>query len=160
MLSKDIKFIDLTKSDWDREKSDPENGIYVFAEGGKAYLEYSHGLLPPHHVTWCRYAPESKPPLRDLHEWRINWGYEPVKVDDYDYIPEGVPPNSDGWFVFSDLVLVKTDLIKYVEKREQELALAKAQRANKPIDGFQDSLPAQSTITDDMIAEITGKKFE
>ena len=157
MLSSQVKIYDLKRSVWDKEKSKPMENIYAFAEDGKKYIEYS-AHRPEHHVTWCRYSPLSNPPLRELNEWRVKWGYEPVLVDDYDYAAD-IVPTADGKFVFGDLILVKTQLIRYIEKREEAGKMFEAQR-KASLEGLsesQDYAPKDMTVTDEMIAQWTGK---
>lgn len=159
MLSLDLRIIDLNRSDWDKKKSKPMENIYAFSEDGKKYIEYSTHR-PEHHVTWCRYSPNSNPPLREMNEWRVKWGYQPVLVDDYDYAVDGLTPTADGQFIFGDLILVKTNLINYIEKREAADKMFEAQRKSSALESFKETVPKDMQISDAMIAQWTGKDTE
>lgn len=158
MLSLDLRIIDLKRSAWDKKKSKPMENIYAFAKDGKKYVEYSIHR-PEHHVTFCRYSLKSDPPLRELNDWRVQWGYTPVLVDDFDYAVDGLEPTADGKFIFKDLILVKTQLIRYIEKRELADKMFQAQRkaSMEGLTETQENVPRDMTVTDEMIAQWTGK---
>jgi hypothetical protein len=127
MYLQDIRFIDLRNSDWDEKQSDPAKGAYQF--GKKVYLKYRDNSN--FHYAWCRYDGRSIPPYADLWDWKTQWGYTPVEAGKDEVWPEGMPPNENGQYVLGDLILVKTPMKNYLEKRARELGAS--ENASKAI---------------------------
>ena len=120
----DIRFlnshiIDLRKTPWDAEKSNPEKGEYVFT-GPKQYYkplgkeeEYKVGFI-------LRYAP----PYREITMSEAMYGITPVRAVDKMYMPEGVRPNAEGYFQVGDVILAKEPKISYLARRKQSVEMS------------------------------------
>lgn len=154
MLVHEVKVIDLSKSVWDKEHADPMKGEYGFTK--KAYINYeSPDSVPRHHVAWCRYEPRNN--YRELNEWKIKWGYTPVKADDFDYVAEGIPPNGTGYFVLGDLILVKTELIIYLRQRAKDIEISQRMAKGKGLRSFHELMKQQgASIPESTWDEIKG----
>jgi len=122
----EIKVIDLTHSEWDREKSDPSRGEYIFT-GEKAYIDSSAyrtaARRPAWYFCWIRNDPRDG--YKDVRDHQIKWGYSHVTLDD-PYWPEGLPP-TNGHYVYGDVVLMKCPLIRELKKREEAKQMSDAQ---------------------------------
>ena len=108
-----------------REKKDKSKGLYKFAKGGRVYTDKmmadtTGGLDFGYKFKWNRNDD------RAINDWNIKHGFELVTVKD-SYLPEGVPPNGEGKFVFGDAILSKITLRKYAEK--QMIAQARSDKA-------------------------------
>lgn len=110
----------------EKEKADRKKGSYKFKKKvytDKQMADTTGGLDFGYKFKWNR------DDARAIADWRIKYGFELVTVKD-PYLPEGVPPDGEGKFVFKipgDSVLMKITLRKYAEK--QERARAKSDRA-------------------------------
>jgi hypothetical protein len=126
MFLQEINIVDLKNSKWDREKSDPTKGKYVFLPNKKRYIDYrgDSGARPPFKFIWNRYNPYSQPPYKDIAEWQAKWKCELVKASDEDYWPEGVMPNQDGAYTNGDVILMKMPLEEYLQKRKREIMMS------------------------------------
>lgn len=117
----EIKIVDLTRTPWDREKSDPSRGEYVFLTDEKAYVDgaayHTKATRPPWFFRWIRYEPRDN--YKDVRDYQVKWQYSYVTPDD-PYWPEGLSPDSQGHYVYGDVVLMKCPLV--VELRRRELA--------------------------------------
>lgn len=155
MYLSQIKIVDLRFSKWDKETSDPSDGRYEFSE--KEYIDY-HGKTkarPDWHFSWCRY--DSRNNYRELRDWRIMWGYTPVKLDKDPYWPEPVPPDESGNYVLGDLILVKRRLIDELKDRVEKLKRSKGAGKAK-LDDWQAKMEKQgASIPQSMVDELMGK---
>jgi hypothetical protein len=114
----EIRIVDLTRTPWDREKSDPEKGEYVFT-GDKVYVDgaayRTKANRPAWYFCWIRYDPRDG--LKDVRDHQIKWKYSYVTKDD-SYWPEGLPLDVNGHYAYGDVVLMKCPLIEELRKRE------------------------------------------
>ena len=116
----DIKVIDLRYSEWDKEKSKPRAGRYVFTK--KVYVSWgAEGRVPPWWFSWCRYDPRSN--YRELMEWQADYNATPVVFNEDPYWPETIAVNTEGYYQNGDVVLVKSPLIEHLERRLEEKRL-------------------------------------
>ena len=123
MFLNEIKIIDLNRSKWDPEKSNPKKGDYHFVDKvytDKKMADTVKGFDYGYKFKWNRDDP------RSIKDWVIKYGFELVTPKD-PYLPEGVPPDGEGKFVFGDAVLMKIPLRKYAKK--QLKAIQKSERA-------------------------------
>jgi len=114
MVLHDIKIIDVKRSDFDKEKSDPAKGKYTWKK--KVFISYK--------------SPETRPPFKFQwnrnHEWAIaDWqnkwpGCSFVEPQD-NYVPAGLTPNADNHYIFKDVVLMKIPIMEYIEQRKREI---------------------------------------
>jgi len=124
MYLKDIKIIDLRRSKWIKEKSDPKKGVYEFTK--KVYLtkkDYFHeASRPPFVLTWCAYNPTNQ--FRMVRDWQIKYKATFVTPND-PYVPEGVPLDAEGKYVFAgDSVLMKIPLEVHLAKTARDVQRA------------------------------------
>lgn len=154
MHLQDIKVIDLRFSEWDKKKSNPKEGSYEFSK--KVYVDFKgiKEARPDVWFTWCRY--DSVNNYRELREWKIMWGYTPVKRDTDPYWPESIPPDSNGNYVFGDLILVKCRLIDYLKRQLEDMKRSKSAPQAK-LDGWKTEMEKQgASIPESMIQELIG----
>jgi hypothetical protein len=83
--------------------------------------------MPEYVFKWNRYEPRTN--FREIRNWQIQFGAEFVSVDD-DYVPEGIPADSEGHFPFDDAVLVKIPIDRYVKKRMKEIDISERAAGN------------------------------
>lgn len=120
----EIRIIDLKSSKWDEAQSDPKEGKYVFTD--KKYVNYKGaGRRPDYWWTWERFDPRNNYMDLDAAKWR---GFVPVKKDDPDFQPDGVPPNAEGNYVYVDTILVKCALIDELRRRDSNVKDAQGQK--------------------------------
>lgn len=126
ILSKHPK-INLQGSVIDWDKSKPEEGMYDFEE--KVYINYKRQQSRPDHwLIWVRNYPER--PEFDEFRYLKSSGYQPVRVEDKLYWPEGLTPNENGYYTIGDLILMQYPLLSYVrEQVEAEALTTKGGRA-------------------------------
>lgn len=123
MFVHEIKWVDLKRSKWDKEKSDPKKGKYVFEPGGKAYISYADktkwpASSPIYFLSWSRYDPQNN--FRDLLRDKYSKGYTEVNVNEDDWIwPEPLVPNESGWYIIpgGDLIVMKRPLVDELKDR-------------------------------------------
>jgi len=110
--------VDLKRSEWDAEKSNPEMGEYYFTK--KVYYltkDFKEGYIHPFKIKWCKYSEQDYPrPFATLHSWKLSFGAELLTVGD-DYWPDGHVPDAEGKYVTGDLVCVKIPIEKHVATR-------------------------------------------
>jgi hypothetical protein len=110
------QIVDLNRTDWDKERSVREKGIYYF-NGPKVYIknsDYEDRASRPKHILKFISLTDSLP------YYRSKFGAEPVTIYD-DYWPEPMVPNADGQYVIVDAVLVKiANMEDYIDYRIAE----------------------------------------
>jgi len=111
--------VDLKRSEWDREKSKPENGDYIFTT--KVYYknaDFGKGYIHPYKIKWCKYSEQDYPrPFATLHKWKLEFKAEILTLGD-DYWPEGHVPDAEGKYVEGDLVCVKIPIAEHMKTRK------------------------------------------
>lgn len=125
---KDIKIVDLLHSEWDRDKSDPKQGKYVFTV--KKYIQGNYSRNPDWFFSWGHYDPRDQ--MQDCMAWIYQYDYSFVTTED-GFWPEGIVPNAEGRYVFRDAVLMKRPLLEELRDRK-----ANRDRANMAIKGKVD----------------------
>jgi len=116
--------VDLNRSKWDRERSIPEKGIFVFEKSpdAKVYIkqsDYMDAASRPKHVL--KFID-----IERLPYYRSKFGASPVLSSD-PYWPEPMTPDSEGKFVIMDALLVKIeDMEGYLDYRWNERERGKA----------------------------------
>ncbi len=108
--------VDLTKTPWDKEKSKPEKGEFVFT-GAKVYQRRG-STAPWKFGFWIRYAP----PYRELTSMPAQYQISPVKAADCLAWPEGLAPNVEGYYQFDDVILAKEPMRHFLERRSESVA--------------------------------------
>ena len=101
-------------------------GVYRFKH--KACVNYRDaGRRPPWKFMWCHYSDFDNYGM--YREWQISFGSTAVTINKDRYVPEGVPINSEGHYVFKDVILMKEDLQKYLLR--QQVARARGEGAGR-----------------------------
>ena len=117
--------IDLKRSDWDRKKSDPSKGQYVFNK--KVYYrnkDFAQGYIHPYKLKWCKYSEHDYPrPFYSFHKWQKTFKATFVTVGD-DYWPEDFTPDAEGKYIDMDLVFVKIPIEVHVKHRKRQKELS------------------------------------
>jgi len=126
-MLREIKVIDLKRSEVDEKKSDPKNGKYVFAPGGKKYIDRGFASVADNlFFSWCQY--NNRDGFRMLNEWKVKYGYEPIKSGVDPYWPEGAALNAMKYWQYGDLVLVAAPLDRELARRKKDIAIAGADK--------------------------------
>jgi len=125
-------FVDLKRSEWDREKSKPENGEYHFTN--VVYYkskDFKEGYIHPFKLKWCKYSEQDYPrPFASFHKWQNEFKATLLVVGD-DYWPETLIPDADGKYILSDIVAVKIPIEVHLEHRKR--AVEKSERQARSI---------------------------
>ncbi|MGY5874066.1 MAG: hypothetical protein RTV72_17590 [Candidatus Thorarchaeota archaeon] len=120
--------VDLKRSEWDREKSKPENGEYVFTN--KIYYknkDFREGHIHPFKIKWCKYSEQDYPrPFATLHKWKLQFKAEVLTLGD-DYWPESFVPDAEGKYVEGDLICVKIPIEEHVKTRQEAVRRSEMQ---------------------------------
>ena len=133
----DIKFVDLKRSSWDEKKSDRKKGHYEFKN--KVYYrnkDFSEGYIHPYKLKWCRYEPSEH--YRSVRTWEVKYKSSFLTTQD-DYWPEGLTPDTEGKYVFMDLVAVKIPIEVHMAKRKADV-----ERADRQARAVRDRWKAQT----------------
>jgi len=142
--------VDLKRSIWDEEKSDPSKGEYVFTN--KVYYrnrDFAEGYIHPFKLKWCKYSEnETARPFASFHRWKQKFRATPVVVGD-DYWPEGYAPNAEGYYTDLDLILVKIPIEVHVKHRKE--AVRRSEMAGKSVKAQfkQEAKNAGTDVPDD-----------
>lgn len=137
------KIIEVKKSKYDKEKSRPEKGEYVWIE--KKYMDQRlFDAEKKWKFTWRKNSPRAISYDKSVH------GYEPVKISE-PYVPEAAVPNSDGNWEFGDLIFSKINLMRYLKQREEDIKLSD-NRAKYLRSEFQDNVASSGAgVSEEMI---------
>jgi len=125
-MLREIKIVDLKRSEVDKDKSNPEKGEYVFKPGGKKYINKEAKIADNSWFSWCQYNPRDG--FRMLNEWKVRYGYEPVICGKDPYWPEGAMRNSEYHWQYGDLILVRAPLDREMARRAMDIKIAGADK--------------------------------
>ena len=126
--------VDLRRSDWDKERSDPKKGRYLFADGKKVYLRLDDykddSTMPRYAYRWVAY--DKSDDYRNMRMWQMKYSAEPVRFDDplVEVWPEGVAPDAEGNYRYMDLILMRVPTEVWVDKLIDDKAVADSARKN------------------------------
>jgi len=164
-MLREIKIVDLKRSQLDEKKSSKSKGIYAFVPGGKKYVNRDSLVADNVFFSWCQY--NERDGFRMLNEWRVKYGYEPVKNGEDPYWPEGALMNPEGYWTYGDLVLVRAPLDREMARRERDVKIAGADK--KPSEAGKDRLRALAKsinaiepgagVDPDEMEHLLGRKF-
>jgi len=129
---RDIKIVDMKRSEIDQEKSDPKKGKYVFIS--KKYVDAATKVADNVTFSWCEYNAQDG--YRTLNTWRVRSNWEPVMDGEHAYWPEGVQPNAAGYYQFGDLVLVRRSLEEEIADMEFQQKLARRGAKEEHLETF------------------------
>jgi len=125
--------VDLRRSEWDKQKSDPSSGKFVFT-GKKVYVRnedyLKKGIRHKYRLEWVQYDPQGG--LTMLKTYQYQLGADFVVAGKDPYWPEGLEPDAEGHYRFMDTVLMKIPLDRWTEKRKREI-----DRANREADNVR-----------------------
>jgi len=107
--------VDLTKTPWDKAKSKPEKGEFVFT-GPKVYQRRGSDS-PWKFGFFIRYAP----PYNELTMMPATYGITPVLASEALAYPEGLVPNSNGYYQFGDVILAKESRESFLRRRADSI---------------------------------------
>ena len=150
--------VDLKRSEWDAEKSNPEMGEYHFTK--KIYYktkDFREGHIHPFKIKWCKYSEQDYPrPFATLYEWKLKFKAELLQVGD-DYWPDGHVPDAEGKYVTGDLVCVKIPIREHVKKRREAAELS--ERMGKSMKStFQGEMRSEGADIPEEWAEEKGER--
>jgi len=131
-LVKDIKFVDLKRSTWNEKKSNRKNGEYDISN--KVYYrnrDFKEGYVHPYKLKWCKFSENDYPrPFITWETWKIQYKAMFLTAKD-DYWPEGMSPDTEGKYVFGDLVAVKIPIEIHMEHKRR--AVEKSEREARAV---------------------------
>jgi len=110
---KDSPFIDRKNSKLDDKLSEPEKGVYICKAGDEAKYNLRDPKSGKHSDWWFRWV--SNTPQR-ISILKATKGYDFVTKND-DIVPMGMPCDTEGHYIFGDLVLMKRPLASYLMER-------------------------------------------
>lgn len=114
MVLRDIKIIDVKRSTFDKEKSDPAKGKYVWMK--KVFIDYkSPEIRPNFRFSWNRNHEWS------IADWQNKWPGCTFVMPTDNYVPAGISPNADNRYIFKDVVLMKIPVEEYISQRKKEI---------------------------------------
>ena len=146
--------VDLKRSVWDKKKSDPSKGEYVFEK--IVYYrnrDFAEGYIHPYKLKWCKYSENDYPrPFSTFNKWKMNYKATPVTVGD-DYWPEGFVPDNSGYYVNLDLILVKIPIEEHMKHRKEAVRRSEMAVKNVKKNFVQDVRKAGIEIDEDMLEE-------
>ena len=125
-MLRDIKIVDLKRSELDKEQSKPKDGKFVFKPGGKKYVDKASKIADNVWFSWCQYTPRDG--YQMLNEWRVMYGYEPVVCGVDPYWPDGAVKNAESYWQYGDLVFVRVPLDREMERRAMDIKIAGADK--------------------------------
>ena len=106
--------VDLRKAKWDKGKSNPSKGEFVFLGEKVYYKPRGANRDKEYKLRWVRY----EPPYRDYNMEKAMYHVLPVKAVEALYYPEGCEINAEGYFQYGDVVLVREPLLEYLGRRD------------------------------------------
>jgi len=126
----EIRFIDLKHSKWDKQKSNPKKGKYVWID--KKHVSYDDkGNHPGYLFRWNRNDP------KDIADWEIKFRFSLVNVSEGLVYPEGgAQIDAEGHYVFGDCILMKITPEDYFAKRKPEIEESE-RAARTAFEGFR-----------------------
>jgi hypothetical protein len=146
--------VDLKRSDWDKRKSDPSKGQYVFNK--KIYYknkDFQEGYVHPYKIKWCKYSEYDYPrPFSSYHKWQKVFKATPLTIGD-DYWPEDFVPDAEGKYVDMDLVCVKIPIEVHVEHRKRQKEKSELQSMSVKKEFTDKTKEAGIDIPEDVIEE-------
>jgi hypothetical protein len=120
---------ELTKTlnkERDAIRAEQRQGTYRFKK--KSYVNYRDaGRRPPWKFMWCWYSDVDNYGM--YRDWQVDFGSTAVVFGKDRYVPQGVPVNGEGHYVYKDVILMKEDLQKYL--RRMIVAKLKGEKASK-----------------------------
>ena len=124
MLLSEVRkqIIDLKRSKWDKEKSIPEKGIYVFEnDSDKVYYKNSdfndEASRPDHVLKFVAY--DNSDNYSQFRKYAQKFKAEPVTVGD-PYLPELLTPDAENHYIFMDTILVKIPINVWFSKKNED----------------------------------------
>jgi hypothetical protein len=143
----DLKFVDMIHSKWDKQKSNPKKGQYVFTD--KKYVEYGdEGRRLDYFFRWNRNHPD------DIANWKDRWNFSLVNASDKLVWVEGKAPDEEGHYVHGDVILMKIRIEDYIAKRKPEIERSEFAR-KRMFEGFnRDAQQAGRAAPQEMVEEI------
>lgn len=138
MINFGVAIDELTKElirEKDEILSEQRRGVYRFKK--KVYVNYRDaGRRPPWKFIPCWYSDSDNYGM--YRDWQIQFGSTALVFGKDRYVPEGIPVNSEGHYVYKDVIWMKEDLQKYL--RRMVVAIKKSETSSK---AEFDSLDAQ-----------------
>ena len=113
---KSYKIISVKASEWDKEKSKPSEGEYVFTK--KVFVEPSLYRTPHRPLFTFRWNRNHEYAIAD---WQNKWPGCTFVTPKDGYIVDRLHPNGEGHYVYKDAVLMKIPVEEYVEQRRLEI---------------------------------------
>jgi hypothetical protein len=109
--------IDVKRSAFDKEKSDPAKGKFVWQK--KVFVSYKNPeTRPKFRFVWAYWNGKNDWGVADyMNKWN---GCSFVEPQD-GYVPMGATLNADNHYVYKDVVLMKVPIEEYISQRKKEI---------------------------------------
>ena len=147
---KDFPYIKKSESKLDEKRSEPDKGLFICAQGDMAKYnlrDAKSGKRSDWWFHWARNDPKRTSILRATK------GYDFVTKND-DVVPMGMPCDSEGYYTYGDLVLMKRGLEGYLMER-YGMRLRNDAKLKAIAEKFKDSTKAGGVgLPDDIADEI------
>ena len=129
----------------------------------KVYVDY-RGIKAPrpkHYLKWCRY--DSFNNFREFRDWQAARNWSPVIAGRDPYWPDGLAPDNKGYYVFGDLILMKTNMKDYLLQRWEDIQRSQHAPADAIAKFKSDVERSGGDVPEEIIQSIMGeydKKFK
>ncbi len=158
MYLQQVKFIDVNRSEWNKETSKPNEGIYDFTK--KAFVNNDKKeSRTDWHFEWVPWNKNTN--YREFSEYKTRYGADFVKAGVDPFIPDGVPPDGDGHYLFmNDVVLIKYPLLTWLRKQDEASKMSMRVGRDR-LKSFNENMAAQGAgLPDGFAEEFAEKTFE
>lgn len=116
---------------------------------------------PKHYLKWCRYDASNN--FREFRDWKASRQWSPVISGRDPYWPDGLAPDSKGYYVRGDLIMMKVNMKDYLLQRWEDIQRANNAPADTIAKFKSDVERSGGDVPDEIINKIMGefdKKFK
>lgn len=147
---KDFPYIKRSESKLDEQRSEPDKGLYICAQGDMSKYNLRDTRSGKRSDWWFHWARNDSKRISIL---KATKGYDFVTKND-DVVPMGMPADSEGRYVYGDLVLMKRSLESYLVERYR-MKLRNDAKLKAITEKFKDTAKAGGVgLPDDIADEI------
>lgn len=148
------RMIDLRRSEYDKERSSPKDGKYVWSK--KVYFKPEDNKDAKSRMNfkyrWVAY--DSNNDFAQFNHWRMNFEATPVdyKEPSTEVYPEPLVPNVEGHYRYMDMILMKIPMEIEVDRQIENRA-----RYDKAREGLDKKFQSEVKAVDPAAVEDTVK---
>lgn len=140
------RMVDLRRSEYDKERSSPKDGKYLWTK--KVYLKLEDyrddNSRPEYKYRWVAY--DDKNDFAQFNHWRMNYEATPVDYKDpcTEIYPEPLVPNVEGHYRYMDMILMKIPI-----KVEVDRIVDNRNRYDKAREGLDNKFKSEVRAVDE-----------